>query len=85
MLLPSSASNPANMMAQALAIYKNLIGKDSGKGLPEITQPGSTDHIKVDAPSWEYGDKSSPEAEPADEGHLEVPVFSLQSPEKDEK
>ncbi|GER30141.1 SPFH/Band 7/PHB domain-containingmembrane-associated protein family [Striga asiatica] len=29
-LLPSSASNPSNMMAQALAIYKNLLGKDAG-------------------------------------------------------
>ncbi|GFP93718.1 stomatin-like protein 2 mitochondrial [Phtheirospermum japonicum] len=28
-LLPANASNPANMMAQALAIYKNMIGSDS--------------------------------------------------------
>jgi hypothetical protein len=26
MLLPSSASNPANMMAQALTMYKSLLG-----------------------------------------------------------
>ncbi|XP_038892437.1 stomatin-like protein 2, mitochondrial [Benincasa hispida] len=30
MLLPSSAANPANMMAQALTIYKSLVGNVSG-------------------------------------------------------
>jgi len=29
MLLPSSASNPANMMAQALTMYKSLLGNVS--------------------------------------------------------
>ncbi|KAI3471280.1 hypothetical protein Pfo_027943 [Paulownia fortunei] len=84
-LLPSSASNPANMMAQALAIYKNLIGKDSGNKFPEISQPGSTHRIKIDAPSWESDDESSQKAEPADQDHLGEPVFSLQSPKNDEK
>ncbi|KAI3457914.1 hypothetical protein Pfo_014577 [Paulownia fortunei] len=84
-LLPSSASNPANMMAQALAIYKNMIGKNSGNGLPESSQAGSTDHNKSDAPSWESGDEGASTAEHADQDRLGEPVFSLQSPMKDKK
>ncbi|KAK6129363.1 hypothetical protein DH2020_036879 [Rehmannia glutinosa] len=82
-LLPSSASNPANMMAQALAIYKNLIGKNPTNGLPESPQPGSTDQIKIDAPSWGSGELSSRKAEHADQDQLGEPVFSLQSPKKE--
>ncbi|KAL0358822.1 UNVERIFIED_CONTAM: putative protein C16G5.07c [Sesamum angustifolium] len=85
-LLPSSASNPANMMAQALAIYKNLIGKDSGYRVPELPQAGSEDHVKIDDSSPEFGEESSQTAEPADRDHFRLgePVFSLQSPKKDE-
>ncbi|RDY10051.1 SPBC16G5.07c [Mucuna pruriens] len=41
MLLPSSVSNPANMMAQALTMYKNLLGnvssdKHSGTAPPSV-------------------------------------------------
>ncbi|KAL0321642.1 UNVERIFIED_CONTAM: putative protein C16G5.07c [Sesamum calycinum] len=84
-LLPSSASNPANMMAQALAIYKNMIGKNSGKGLSEGPEVGSTDHTKTDALSWESGDESPTTAQPTSQDHLGEPVFSLQSPKKDLK
>ncbi|KAL2226863.1 stomatin-like protein 2, mitochondrial [Sesamum indicum] len=84
-LLPSSASNPANMMAQALAIYKNMIGKNSGKGLSEGPEVGSADHTKTDTLSWESGDESSTTAQPASQDHLGEPVFSLQSPKKDLK
>ncbi|XP_076909086.1 uncharacterized protein LOC143566221 isoform X1 [Bidens hawaiensis] len=38
LLLPMSASNPASMMAQALNIYKSLIGQDPGNtSLPDST------------------------------------------------
>ncbi|KAL0317905.1 UNVERIFIED_CONTAM: Stomatin-like protein 2, mitochondrial [Sesamum angustifolium] len=84
-LLPSSASNPANMMAQALAIYQNMIGKNSGKGLSEGPEVGSTDHTKTDALSWESGDESPTTAQPTSQDHLGEPVFSLQSPKKDLK
>ncbi|KAK6155450.1 hypothetical protein DH2020_009698 [Rehmannia glutinosa] len=77
-LLPSSASNPANMMSQALSIYKNMIGKNSGNGLPESSQAGSAHHIGGDA-------ETSSDAEPADRDHPGEPVFSLQSPKKDNK
>lgn len=80
MLLPSSASNPANMMAQALSIYKNVIGKKSGDGLTESSRAGSTYHITSDASSSESGDEISPTAEPVNQDRLGEPVFSLQSP-----
>ncbi|KAL3630766.1 hypothetical protein CASFOL_023750 [Castilleja foliolosa] len=79
-LLPSSASNPANMMVQALAIYKNMIGKNTVNGPSEGSQEG---HFRIDAPSWESSEKTSPTAEPADKDHLGEPVFSLQNPKKD--
>ncbi|XP_022843315.1 stomatin-like protein 2, mitochondrial [Olea europaea var. sylvestris] len=75
MLLPASASNPANMMAQALSIYKNLIGNGSGNGIPDIPGAESIDNTKNDTPSRESGD---------DEKQTSVEsVFSLQSPKKD--
>ncbi|XP_022844550.1 stomatin-like protein 2, mitochondrial [Olea europaea var. sylvestris] len=75
MLLPASASNPANMMAQALSIYKNLIGNGSGNGIPDIPGAESIDNTKNDTPSRESGD---------DEKQTGVEsVFSLQSPKKD--
>lgn len=73
------------MMAQALAIYKNMIGKNSGKGLSEGPEVGSTDHTKTDALSWESGDESCTTTQPASQDHLGEPVFSLQSPKKDLK
>lgn len=84
MLLPASASNPANMMAQALAIYKNLIGNESGGRLPGKSQSGSTDHTEIEASSSEYGGDSSSKAELDDQHHIGEPVFSLQS-QKDKK
>ncbi|PIN02898.1 Prohibitins and stomatins of the PID superfamily [Handroanthus impetiginosus] len=80
-LLPSNASNPASMMAQALSVYKNLINKDSGNGLPKISQAGSTDRIT----SLESEDEGSPSTKPAAQDHLGEPVFSLQSRSKDGK
>ncbi|GFP94319.1 stomatin-like protein 2 mitochondrial [Phtheirospermum japonicum] len=81
-LLPSSASNPANMMVQALAIYKNMLGKNPGNGPSESSQ---ADHFRIDAPTWDSGEKTSSTTEHADEDHLGEPVFSLQSPKKDQK
>ncbi|XP_022890426.1 stomatin-like protein 2, mitochondrial [Olea europaea var. sylvestris] len=78
MLLPASASNPANMMAQALSIYKNLIGNNSGNGLPKVSEAD-----KNEDPSWTTGDESSTTAEPTGADRLGEPVFSLQSPKKD--
>ncbi|KAA8533514.1 hypothetical protein F0562_031052 [Nyssa sinensis] len=45
LLLPSTASNPASMMAQALGIYKSVIG-NNGDGLREISHSELTGKIK---------------------------------------
>lgn len=80
-LLPSSPSNPASMMAQALTVYKNLIGNKSPSGL--LQNPDVTEQIKNDAPSWESGDEVSPGAEDDNQSRAGDPVFSLQRPKKD--
>ncbi|GER46761.1 SPFH/Band 7/PHB domain-containingmembrane-associated protein family [Striga asiatica] len=81
-LLPSNASNPANMMAQALSIYKNMIGKSPSKDPSEISQP---DHVRSEDSSWESIYKTSSAVEPADQDNEGEPIFSLQSPEKNKK
>ncbi|XP_051143719.1 uncharacterized protein LOC127260091 [Andrographis paniculata] len=86
MLLPSSASNPANMMAQALTIYKSVIGKGPGSEADQSSQTGSTSGpTKTNALSWEAGDESHETGESADQNGSDAgkPVFSLQS-QKDE-
>lgn len=37
MLLPSSAANPANMIAQAMTMYKSVVNNGTNGGLPEIS------------------------------------------------
>ncbi|KAL2550902.1 SPFH/Band 7/PHB domain-containing membrane-associated protein family [Forsythia ovata] len=83
MLLPASASNPANMMAQALSIYKNLIGNASSNGLPNIPRVESTDDTKNDTQSWESGDEEHTSVERAYVDRHSESVFSLQIPKKD--
>ncbi|KAF3432714.1 hypothetical protein FNV43_RR23816 [Rhamnella rubrinervis] len=73
MLLPSSVSNPANIMAQALTMYKSLIGNVSSDGLHE-TSLGITAGGKGDSRSEEHVDESSKKS-----SHHEEPEFSLQS------
>lgn len=80
-LLPSSPSNPASMIAQALTVYKNLIGNKSPSGVPQ--NPDIMEKIKNDAPSWESGDEGSPGAENDNQSRAGDPVFSLQRPKKD--
>uniref|UniRef100_A0A5B7BP96 STML2-like C-terminal extension domain-containing protein n=2 Tax=Davidia involucrata TaxID=16924 RepID=A0A5B7BP96_DAVIN len=85
LLLPSTASNPASMMAQALNIYKSLIGNNSGNGLHEISHTELTGKkIKRDALSGETRKESNTTAKAADADHQGEPVFSLQSPNKED-
>lgn len=83
MLLPSSASNPANMVAQALTMYKSLIGNVPRNVLHE-TRAGTGEDAKGDIYSQEVGDESTNTARTAKTVHREEvkPVFSLQGPEK---
>ncbi|XP_060963545.1 uncharacterized protein LOC133033032 [Cannabis sativa] len=84
MLLPSSASNPANMMAQALTMYKSLVGNNTSSNGVHKT-PGET-IAKVedegdDAPYESAYTSRTPKIAPREE---EKPGFSLQSPKNSE-
>lgn len=92
MLLPSTASNPANMIGQALTIYKSLVGNVNGNALSKDSHPGSLGNIKGDTSSGETGARSpatprgsdaAPQTrEKADTARFGGPEFSLQSSRK---
>ncbi|CAK8567729.1 unnamed protein product [Lathyrus sativus] len=82
MLLPSSASNPANMMAQALTMYKSLIGNvpsntRSGTAPPSMAgqKEGnySSDEVKDESSTTLTTNRGIPD-------HPGTSGFSLQSP-----
>ncbi|XP_038991216.1 stomatin-like protein 2, mitochondrial [Hibiscus syriacus] len=83
MLLPSSTANPANMIAQALTMYKSLVKNASADGsytnvaheLPKSTKdaPGEPEGETLDL---------SKSVEARDTSHDGQPVFSLQNPKK---
>ena len=79
MLLPSTASNPASMIAQALTMYKSL-----------VNQGPKSDHQETSAVEgdWEdIGEKEISEGSKNQSGsttfETEKPVFSLQSRTKE--
>lgn len=79
MLLPSTAANPASMMAQAMTIYKSLVGTDlrgdpSKVSLPVPTDDGKGDDSTRQADDSPISNASTPDAFPVE------PVFSLRSP-----
>ncbi|KAJ9539574.1 hypothetical protein OSB04_026080 [Centaurea solstitialis] len=72
LLLPMNASNPASMMAQALNIYKSLIGQDPGNvSLPESTAADG----KKESSYISGGEHESQSVNSS----LGSPVFSLQN------
>ncbi|KAL6006655.1 hypothetical protein ACLOJK_032148 [Asimina triloba] len=83
LLLPSSAANPASMMAQALTIYKSLVGGASATtGPQQVTQSGPLDGKNGDESAPE-SKSESPAAHPAVARTPSLPVepmFSLQTP-----
>ncbi|KAJ7965209.1 stomatin-like protein 2, mitochondrial [Quillaja saponaria] len=83
MLLPSSASNPANMMAQAITMYKSLIGNVSSDRLNGNSSPVLPGEIEGNVSSREARDESSTPARVASEDYVSKPGFSLQSPKKE--
>lgn len=80
MLLPSSASNPANMMAQALTMYKSLVGNVPRNGVHE-TPVETIPDVEGDAPPKD-GDDGSTYTNKTAHPREEKPVFSLQGPQK---
>lgn len=86
MLLPSSASNPANMMAQALTMYKSLLGNvssDKHSGNMPLSISGK---LEGNDSSGEVKDKSSTTANVSNDiqDYRGKSGFSLQSPPKRE-
>ncbi|XP_030512736.1 stomatin-like protein 2, mitochondrial [Rhodamnia argentea] len=86
LLLPSSTANPANMMAQALTMYKSLIGGNVSGDAPSGGTSSQLIESSHDNPS------SSGEAVdriPATSRRNSIeqrePTFSLQSPPKDSR
>ncbi|KAL5568062.1 hypothetical protein UlMin_024637 [Ulmus minor] len=79
MLLPSSASNPSNMMAQALTMYKNMLGSSRAPEIPSRTAEDEQDDDLFE----EDGDENTNTAK-TEKKNLqdESPAFSLQRPEK---
>ncbi|KAJ4955628.1 hypothetical protein NE237_012411 [Protea cynaroides] len=88
MLLPSTAANPASMMAQALTIYKNLLGNGSGSEMQQMSHSGSPGNSKGHSPPGQAGEESpAPDAMNVQDPETipSVPVFSLRSPKKEKE
>lgn len=95
MLLPSSASNPANMMAQALTMYKSLIGNVPSGATPhsiegqgnrndssiEVKDRSSTTATTTKGTSGHPG-KAGFSLQGSTPDHFGNSGFSLQSPQK---
>ncbi|XP_019430978.1 PREDICTED: stomatin-like protein 2, mitochondrial [Lupinus angustifolius] len=86
MLLPSSASNPANMMAQALTMYKSLVGNVPSDKQNYGTSTGAIAGQLEGNNSSEVKDERSTIATTSNEipDYHEKSGFSLQSPPKRE-
>ncbi|KAH7840458.1 hypothetical protein Vadar_017232 [Vaccinium darrowii] len=80
LLLPTAVNNPASMMAQALLVYKSLIGANSGDTLKDASRSEIEGDLKAGLPSERTKNDSST---PAGSNDGDDPVFSLQSPEKE--
>ncbi|XVF12787.1 hypothetical protein REPUB_Repub08aG0149800 [Reevesia pubescens] len=84
MLLPSSAANPANMIAQALTMYKSLVSNASSDGSHGNFSPELSRSTK-DASSGEGGEIHKLRAvEARDTNHGGQAGFSLQGSKKKE-
>lgn len=82
LLLPSSTANPANMMAQALTMYKSLIGNVSGNAPGGGSSAQLTESSHDNPSSGEAADKI-PMISRRDSMEQHEPTFSLQSPLKE--
>ncbi|KAF2299544.1 hypothetical protein GH714_032473 [Hevea brasiliensis] len=81
MLLPSATANPANIMAQALTMYKSLLGNVSRDTSHESSSE-LTDDVEDIASVGEAMDKSTTFTSTVDTNLLYEPRFSLQRPRK---
>ncbi|KAG5558948.1 hypothetical protein RHGRI_008783 [Rhododendron griersonianum] len=81
LLLPATASNPASMMAQALTIYKSLIGNESS-GVQDTSRAKVTGDVEGE-PDEKTSIYSSKHPKSTDGDNQGRPVFSLQSPKNE--
>lgn len=79
LLLPATASNPASMMAQALNIYKSLIGNECSD-VQDTSRAKITGNVEGEPPLERTNNYSSTARKPTDGDNEGEPVFSLQSP-----
>ena len=84
-MLPSSAENPANMIAQALAVYKSVVSGVSTDG-SHVNISHELSRSTKDAPSGETESEIlNPRAvEARDTSHVGQAEFSLQDSKKKE-
>lgn len=76
-MLPANASDPASMMAQALSIYKNLLG-DRSKGISGNSQ------LEKNVENEDSIEENEDKSKVVPRVQVGEPVFSLQSPKKQE-
>lgn len=79
LLLPATASNPASMMAQALNIYKSLIGNECSD-VQDTSRAKITGNVEGEPPLEKTNNYSSTARKRTDGDNQGEPVFSLQSP-----
>lgn len=88
MLLPATASNPASMMAQALNIYKSLIGNESS-GVKDTSHAKVAGNVEGEPPektsiySSKHPKSTDGDNQGTDGDNQGRPVFSLQSPKNE--
>ncbi|KAL7003734.1 hypothetical protein U1Q18_004882 [Sarracenia purpurea var. burkii] len=82
LLLPSTASNPASMMAQALSIYKGLIDNNSSN-VQDASHAEIAENVKAEPPFDRTKSDSSAMPAKSTGGDQGGPIFSLQSPNKE--
>ncbi|GAB4826061.1 hypothetical protein Ancab_008932 [Ancistrocladus abbreviatus] len=86
-LLPSSVSNPAAMVTQALTLYRSLVVDKSNRAIhdhPQSKPTEETEEALDDASLREFVDDDPTTAGVVDPNLHQKPVFSLQSPRKEE-
>ncbi|XP_048235756.1 stomatin-like protein 2, mitochondrial isoform X2 [Ricinus communis] len=84
MLLPSATDNPANLMAQALTMYKSMLSNVSSDSSRESSCPELIERMKNSAPSGETKDDSTTVASTNNASSFPGPQFSLQRPRKED-
>lgn len=82
LLLPSSASSPADMVAQVMSIYKNLVKKSPTAELPVISESALPESSSKEPSLPESSRKEKDENSKPAEHHSGESAFTLQNTKK---